>query len=134
MSVLGRWLKFNAVGLGGVAVQLAALALYRTGFGLNTLLATFLAVETAVVHNFFWHERWTWVERTRKSLGVRRIISRLVRFNLANGAVSIVGNLVIMWLLVDRLQMHYIVSNLLAIGACSIVNFFVSDRLVFRIS
>ena len=124
------WLKFNAVGIIGVGVQLAALAILRTGLGVDYLVATFLAVEAAVLHNFIWHERWTWVERTRQKAG--GVIGRLFRFHLANGLISIAGNLVLMWLLVSRLHLHYFIANLIAIGTCSIVNFFASDRLVFR--
>jgi len=124
------WLKFNAVGIIGVGVQLAALAILRTGIGVDYLVATFLAVEAAVLHNFIWHERWTWVERTRQEAG--GVIGRLFRFHLANGLISIAGNLVLMWLLVSRLHLHYFIANLIAIGTCSIVNFFASDRLVFR--
>ena len=124
------WLKFNAVGIIGVGVQLAALAILRTGLGADYLVATFLAVEAAVLHNFIWHERWTWVERTRQKAG--GVIGRLFRFHLANGLISIAGNLVLMWLFVSRLHLHYFLANLIAIGTCSIVNFFASDRLVFR--
>jgi len=123
-------LKFNAVGIIGVGVQLAALSILRTGLGVNYLVATFLAVEAAVLHNFIWHERWTWVERTRQKAG--GVIGRLFRFHLANGLISIAGNLVLMWLFVSRLHLHYFLANLIAIGTCSIVNFFASDRLVFR--
>jgi putative flippase GtrA len=129
--VLRHWLKFNAVGIVGVGVQLLALALFKSALGMNTMLATFLAVETAVVHNFFWHERWTWAERTRVNASARQIASRLIRFNLANGFISIAGNLVLMWLFVDRLHFHYLPSNLIAIATCSLINFVVSDRLVF---
>jgi alkanesulfonate monooxygenase SsuD/methylene tetrahydromethanopterin reductase-like flavin-dependent oxidoreductase (luciferase family) len=62
-TTLHRWLVFNFVGVLGFLVQLAALVLlmgrFRWGFG----PATVLAVEAAVVHNFFWHERWTWADR-----------------------------------------------------------------------
>ena len=129
-GVFRTWLKFNAVGIIGVGVQLAALAILRTGLGVDYLVATFLAVEAAVLHNFIWHERWTWVERTRQEAG--GVIGRLFRFHLANGLISIAGNLVLMWLLVSRLHLHYFIANLIAIGTCSIVNFFASDRLVFR--
>ena len=129
-GVFRTWLKFNAVGIIGVGVQLAALAILRTGLGADYLVATFLAVEAAVLHNFIWHERWTWVERTRQEAG--GVIGRLFRFHLANGLISIAGNLVLMWLFVSRLHLHYFLANLIAIGTCSIVNFFASDRLVFR--
>ena len=37
-----------------------------------------------------------------------------------------------MELLVGRLEVHYLVANLITIGCCSLVNFVVSDRVVFR--
>ncbi len=131
MSGLFRvWLKFNAVGIAGMGVQLLALIALTAGLELHYLVATLLAVETAVLHNFAWHEHWTWAERTRFSTG--GAISRLIRFHLANGLISIAGNLILMWLFVSQLRLHYFLANLIAIGACSIMNFFASDRLVFR--
>jgi len=130
-STLRHWMKFNAVGVVGVGIQLLALAIFRTGFKLNYLLATFLAVETTILHNFIWHERWTWADRTKSRSGV---VLRLVRFNMANGLISLAGNLGLMWVFVSHFQLHYIVANLIAIIVCSIVNFVVSDRLVFRSS
>jgi dolichol-phosphate mannosyltransferase len=125
------WLKFNTVGLAGIAVQLAALTLLKSGLGLNYLTATILAVETAVLHNFVWHERWTWSDRTKGSHGS---LWRLVRFHLANGLISIGGNIVLMWIFVSRLHLHYFPANLMAIGTCSLLNFFASDRLVFKVN
>ena len=40
-----RWLKFNAVGGLGIGVQLTVLLALKSGFHLNYLLATALAVE-----------------------------------------------------------------------------------------
>ncbi len=62
-STATRWLKFNLVGGMGIAVQLLMLVVLKTGLHLNYLIATALAVETAVVHNFLWHERFTWADR-----------------------------------------------------------------------
>ncbi len=58
-----RWIKFNAVGGIGIGVQLAALAILRSWLRLDYLPATGLAVEIAVIHNFLWHERFTWADR-----------------------------------------------------------------------
>ena len=127
-SVMAHWLKFNTVGVVGVGVQLAVLTLLKSGLGIHYLIATVLAVEATILHNFFWHERWTWIDRTA---GSARQLKRLVRFNLANGLVSIAGNLGLMWLFVSRFHLQYILANLLAIIVCSIVNFIVSDKLVF---
>ena len=126
---LRTWLKFNAVGLLGVGVQLTVLALLKTWLGFQYLTATVIAVEAAVLHNFAWHERWTWIERTKTAR--RGLSGRLFRFHVANGIVSICGNLGLMWLLVSLLGANYLAANAVAISVCSLINFWASDRLVF---
>ena len=127
---LARWLKFNLVGGIGIGVQLAALAISRSLLHLDYLPATALAVETAVIHNFIWHERFTWADRP--ALRFRHSLRRLVRFNATNGAVSILGNLLLMRLLVGELRLHYLVANLVAVSVCSLLNFLLSDHFVFE--
>ena len=68
-SLLKRWLRFGAVGALGVLVQLGALAALAGWLGCNYLLATACAVETAVLHNFAWHERWTAPKQRNSSPG-----------------------------------------------------------------
>jgi putative flippase GtrA len=123
-----RFFRFNLVGAIGLAVQLGILELLRRA-GVDYLLATVLAVEAAVVHNFIWHERYTWHDRA----GALRSewLARLVRFHLTNGAVSLVGNALAMRWLVGELRFPVLPANLLAITACCLVNFLLSDRVVF---
>jgi putative flippase GtrA len=126
---LASWLRFNAVGIVGVGVQLAILALLKSGMGWSVRVATVVAVELTVLHNFVWHERWTWAHR---KLDLRGLPGRLLRFNVSNGLISIVGNLVLMELLAVRLHINYMLANIGAIIACSLLNYFVSDKLVFK--
>jgi len=125
-----RWLKFNFVGGIGIAVQLIALVVFRSLLHLDYLSATVLAVEIAVMHNFLWHERFTWADRPAPNF--MSSVTRLARFNLSNGLVSIAGNLLVMRLLAGTLHVNVFVANLIAIAACSLVNFLLGDRLVFR--
>jgi len=122
-------MKFNFVGGIGIFVQLAALTLLRSAAHLDYLLATALAVETAVIHNFLWHERFTW--RDRPSAHAMESLRRFIKFNATNGAVSIVGNLLIMRALVGGFQMNYVAANLVAVAVCSLANFLLSNWLVF---
>jgi putative flippase GtrA len=124
-----RCLKFNAVGALGIAVQLAALFGLKSGFHLSYLLATAIAVEAAVVHNFLWHERYTWADRVQPSW--RKSLPRLLRFNLTNGGVSILGNLVLMHVMVGLVHVNFLVANGIAIAVCSLLNFLVSEEWVF---
>ena len=125
-----RWFKFNLVGGVGIGVQLAALAIFRSLLHLDYLLATALAVEVAVIHNFLWHERFTWADRPPGR--VRHSIARLIRFNATNGLVSLVANLLLMRLLVGTFGMNYVAANMIAITSCSVVNFALSDCFVFQ--
>jgi putative flippase GtrA len=137
---------------------------------MNYLLATALAVETAVIHNFLWHQRFTWSDRpatspshfsplyfsplhfssARRCLPERSGVSkarpaqskdpyvlpsslaRLIKFNATNGAVSLAGNLLIMRALVGQWHINYAIANLIAVATCSLINFLLSDRLVFQ--
>jgi putative flippase GtrA len=125
-----RWLKFNAVGALGIGVQLGVLLTLKSRFHLSYLFATALAVEAAVIHNFLWHERYTWVDRVQPSW--RKSLPRLLRFNLTAGGVSIVGNLALMKLMVDFGHVNYLVANGVAIVLCSLANFLVSEQWVFE--
>jgi len=124
-----RWLAFNTVGLLGIAVQLLALMLFARVLRWNYLIATAAAVESAVLHNFFWHEQWTWAERAVG--GARAMGNRLFRFHLSNGAFSLLGNLLLMRLFAGMLGLDLVAANLLAISLCSLVNFLASEHLVF---
>jgi putative flippase GtrA len=125
-----RWLKFNAVGGIGIALQLAVLLGLKAGLHLNYLLATTLAVEVAVVHNFIWHERYTWADRSQPSW--RKSLPRFTRFNLTTGTVSIMGNLAVMRMMIGVGHVHYLIANGIAIALCAVANFLVSDGFVFE--
>jgi len=105
---------------------LAALSLLTAVLQVHYLPATFLAVELAIVHNFVWHERWTWKDRPTPG-GIRR----LARFNVTTGLVSLVGNLALMPVLVQVFRLGVLPANLVAIAACSLANFLLADRVVF---
>jgi putative flippase GtrA len=125
-----RWLKFNAVGALGIGVQLAVLLTLKSGFHLSYLTATALAVEAAVLHNFLWHERYTWSDRVQPSW--KKSLPRLLSFNLTTGGVSIAGNLALMKLMVGMVHMNYLLANAIAIVLCSLANFLVSEEWVFE--
>ena len=87
-----RWTMFNAVGVVGLLFQLSWLAVLRDVLGLHYLIAAAIAIELTVLHNFSWHVRWTWADRPISRAG---LISRLVRFHVTNGVVSLAGNVAV---------------------------------------
>jgi putative flippase GtrA len=127
--MLTRWLRFNAVGIAGFAVQLGALWLFARVWGLQYLLATALAVEIALLHNFVWHEAWTW-----KGLAVEGRWRRLTRFHLGNGFLSIVSNVLFTWILMQGFGMPLLVANAASVAVTALLNFAVAAVWVFRVA
>lgn len=124
-----RWLAFTAVGAIGFVVQLAALWILTHHLRLHYLAATFVATELAILLNFFCHEWWTWSDRPADT---SEAIRRFLRFHIANGAISLAGGALIMPLLIELAQMHYLLANVLTVGVSSVANFVAADRAVFK--
>jgi putative flippase GtrA len=126
-----HWLKFNAVGVLGFALQSGALFLLtHNARALGYLAATALAVELAVLNNFVWHQRWTWSDRP--STNSKETLRRLAKFNLTTGLVSITGNLFLMSILVGRVGLPVAGANVVTVAGCSVVSFFLADRVAFE--
>lgn len=122
-----RWLKFNAVGIAGAGVQLAALWFFARIAGVQYVLATIFAVEIAVLHNFAWHEVWTW-----RGMPPELRWRRLVRFHVANGFVSIASNALFTWMLKEGIGLPLLAANLGAMGATALINFALALLWVFQ--
>jgi putative flippase GtrA len=123
-----RALAFMAVGCIGFVVQITVLAALTLGTHWPTVAATALAVEAAVLTNFFWHERWTWRDRSENHHPRFR---RLWRFQLTNGATALVGNVIVTALSAGLLGIHPLLANVLAVALLSVVNYLAADRWVF---
>jgi dolichol-phosphate mannosyltransferase len=121
---LEKWqevIKFGVVGASGVFVNMGLLYALTEYFNLFYLVSAAFAVEASIVWNYVWHEVWTFREKGESSLV--RFLERLGKFNL----VSLVGlalNLVILYILTDYADIHYMVSNLIAIFAVFGWNYF----------
>ena len=89
---------------------------------MNYLAATAAGRRDRVAaHHYVWHRHWTWQGRD----------ASFWRFQLSNGAVSIVSNVVMMRLLTGWAGIPPLPANLAAIAITSLVNFGLGDRWVF---
>lgn len=127
MTSFRRWCRFNLVGAGGMLVQLCTLGVLHRWVPTHYLWDSAVAVEVTLLHNFGWHQRYTWHDRPDGS----SVGPRLVRFHLSNGLVSMVGNLVLMRVLVQGAHVPVLIANVIAIICCSFINFGLSDRWAF---
>lgn len=121
--------RFVAIAVLGFLVQAAVLYALTAGAIVPMPLAVAIAVECAILHNFFWHERWTFAAR-----GCARgaWLVRLWRFNGAAAVMSVAGNVILTAAFVTLMPMPLVAANALAVAALGVVNFLLADRWVFR--
>ena len=128
-----HWFKLNVVGLLGFTLQTAVLFLLtHTAHSISYLAATAVAVELAVLNNFMWHQRWTWSDRPAQTR--KETWRRLAKFNVTTVLVSLVGNLVLMSILVGRFGLPVTSANVITVAACSLLSFFLADRIAFDVT
>jgi putative flippase GtrA len=118
-------------------VQLVTLAGLNHIIPRHYVLNSLVAVETAILHNFVAHVHYTWRDRiarnARRDQRARMLlVCSLWRFQVSNGAVSLVGNAVLMKLLVGGARVPVLLANLIAIVMCGLANFWVGDNWAFR--
>lgn len=125
-----RFGRFNLVGALGAALQVLLFYLLMKYWPMPEAAAAAIAVEIVVLHNFYWHERFTW--RDQGPGGLRRRTIRLWRFHAANGLISVVGNTALTYCLVQLLKSPALLAGVAAMAICAPVNFWIADRWVYR--
>lgn len=128
MNRWARFGKFSVVGLLGAVVQVLTFDLLIKACHLPAPAAAAMAVEVAVLQNFWWHERFTWRERNRT--GSQRA-GRLWRFHLSNGLVPLGANALLTGFLMQTINVPPVSAAVSAIALCAPVNFLFADRWVF---
>lgn len=123
-----RVTAFVGVGAIGFGLQLAVVAALTGLARWPAEPATALGVEAAVLHNFAWHRQWTWRDRRRSG---RSITSQLLRFQLATGLTSLVGN-VLLSMVLTRAGLGAVLANAVAVSVMSVANYALADRWVFE--
>ena len=122
-----QFIRFNLVGILGAAVQLAALSFCTRQLGIGYVIATATAVEIALLHNFGWHELWTWT-----GLPPQGWPMRLLRFHVGNGVSSILGNTLLTFAFHEFFRVPVILANMAAIISTGLLNFGLAKFWVFR--
>ena len=128
--MIGRFGRFGLVGFIGALLQVTLVFLLTKYVGILGAAATLLAVEITILHNFVWHEHFTWKHRGPKNS--RQFALRLWRFHAGNGFVSLAGNTILTYYLVERLKAPVLPAAIGAIVFCALANFLIADRWVFR--
>ena len=135
--VAWRFARFGVVGGSGIfvnqAVLYAGMEWLFTSISKDARLvyALPLAIAVATTYNFFWNRLWTW--RERRAVESAGVAKQYTKYVIATLIGSTLQYFLTRYLASDAgFALHYGVANLLAIGAASLVNFVINDRVTFR--
>ena len=124
-KLIAQVLKFGVVGVIAFAIDYGVLILLTEVFGLYYLLSAMISFTVSVVFNYLASMKY--VFRGRED------ISRLKEF-IIFVVLSLIGlglTELLMWLLVDKALIHYMVSKILVTGIVMVWNF-VSRKLLLE--
>jgi dolichol-phosphate mannosyltransferase len=130
---VSRFMRFAAVGLSGVVVDMGLLFLLSdpTMLGWGLTRSKLIASELAIVNNFVWNDSWTFGDISARQTGTKDRLRRFGKFQLICLA-GLVLNTVLLNLQFNLLGMNRYVANAVAIVAVTAWNFWLNLKLSWR--
>jgi len=123
-----RMVRFMAVGISGVLVNVGVLYFLTEGLGIFFLFSSIISIEASIISNFLLNDSWTFGDIDDKKYNR---ISRFERFQ----AVSVAGvliNISTLYILTTWFGIYYLLSNLIGIALAFAWNFLVNRRYTWR--
>ena len=117
--------KYIIVGLSGVFIDLISLTFFVEVFSLNTTIAVSMSFILAVISNFYWNYKWVFSQ-------VKGDIKNQFIKYFTVSLIGLVLTTVLMHVLVDYLNIFYILSKLITIGIVFVWNFTVNKFWSFK--
>ena len=132
---VGLFLRFGAVGLSGVFVDMLILYLLSdpTTLALPLTRSKILAGEIAIFNNFLWNDAWTFADVSIQQKGWKPRIKRFIKFNVVCLA-GLVLNVLVLNLVFNYLIPNRYIANFIAIAVATIWNFWVNLKLSWRVT
>ncbi|UWG48065.1 Uncharacterized membrane protein, DUF2079 family [Halanaeroarchaeum sp. HSR-CO] len=124
-----RLLKYLLVGIIGVAINQSVLYVSTGIIGISYLIGGFLGQLVSLTSNYAINDAWTW--QKFGATGFRAWMYRGVKYG-GTRAVGVLIHLISLGALVELLQIHYLIANLIAIGLGVAWGFGASDKLVWQ--
>lgn len=122
----GQFVKFGVVGVTGIVVNSGALAAFTGLLGLYYLVSTALATVVSTSWNFALTEWWVFGSRQQN----KGIAGRFGMFFVMN-SIALLMREPLMYALTDGLHIHYLVSNLISLGALTVARYFMADMWIW---
>jgi dolichol-phosphate mannosyltransferase len=130
---VGRFLRFGAVGLSGVFVDLTVFHLLRTLIHLGLTRSTILSAGVAILNNFLWNDLWTFGDISQRQRDPHQRFKRFLKFSAICLAGVVLQALIINFLY-NFLGINEYLAKLMAIGVATIWNFWANLKLSWRVT
>jgi dolichol-phosphate mannosyltransferase len=118
--------KFVIVGVSGIVVNQGLLIYLKEYAGVSLPVASFFAIELAILNNFIWNDLWTFKDSGRPQKISGRW-QRLLAFEVVSAGGAVI-NFVVLNCLVFFLATNYEIANIIGILLGFIWNFMVNRR------
>jgi dolichol-phosphate mannosyltransferase len=130
-----RFLRFGAVGLSGVFVDMVILYLLSdpTTLAWPLTRSKIFAGEIAIFNNFLWNDAWTFADVSMQQKGWKLRLKRFWKFNLICLA-GLVLNVLVLNIVFNFLIPNRYIANFIAIAVATIWNFWVNLKLSWRVT
>lgn len=124
---IGRFGRFGVVGVSGLVVNTLLLALMADVLNVYYVAAAVLATQGSTLWNFGLSEAWVFSGRRHR----RPLSHRLSMFLVMNNA-ALVLRIPLLLVLTSGLGVHYLISNLLSLGALTVLRFAIADTWIWK--
>lgn len=124
-----RFITFSFVGVSGILVNQGILFYAHESLQVPLAFASLVAIQVAIINNFIWNRQFTWTDRPMQ--GFQAVKRGLIKFTLVSWVAGAL-NWVVLLLLTELLEIHYMLANLAAILVASVLNYFLNDLWTFR--
>jgi dolichol-phosphate mannosyltransferase len=132
MRLNERLKRFLIVGSSAAIVNFALMIFLVEALSFNTYvlknIANVISIEVSVFYNFLLSRVWTWGDAPKRQ--GKGLFSQFIFFNLA--ALTGIIIRIIVFAVLDKLGVFYIINVFLGIGIAAIVDFVLYDKLIFR--
>jgi putative flippase GtrA len=94
------------------------------------VLGPILSFQLAVLNNFSLSYFWIWKGRVKRT--IRDFVRRFLFYNL-NSFLVFLLKLLLLLIVAVLFQLHVVYCNLIALSITGLVNFFIQDKLIFKV-
>ena len=116
MTIFIRFIRFGIVGCSGMIVDFGMTWLCKEKLRWNKYLSNSLGFVLAATNNYIWNRLWTF--ESESEAVVREYLSFVVI-----ATIGLALNNLIVYLLHERLHLHFYLSKLIAVGCVTLWNF-----------